>query len=96
MNEITINVVIADRNYTIIIDRSEEEQIRKAVKDINDKTKKFSQLYNYKDNQDLLAMTSLQISTENIKHVDSQINNTKKTEERIKDITVLVDTYLNK
>ncbi|MDD3875598.1 MAG: cell division protein ZapA [Bacteroidales bacterium] len=64
MNEITINVSIADRPYKITIKRDDEELIRLAVKDINDKIKSFSQQYAFKDNQDLLAMAVLQISTD--------------------------------
>ena len=74
MDEITINVVISDRNYTITISRDEEERVRKAVKDINEKVKNFSQLYAYKDKQDLLAMTALQLSTENINNANKLKN----------------------
>jgi len=96
MDEITINVVISDRNYTITISRDEEERIRKAVKDINEKVKNFSQLYAYKDKQDLLAMTALQLSTENINHANKLENQNKIIENKISDITVLIDSYLDK
>lgn len=96
MNEITINVVITDRNYTITINRDEEENIRKAVKDINEKVKNFSQMYAYKDRQDLLAMAALQISTENLNNGSKIRGNDKKLEQKISDITVLLDNYLNK
>jgi len=96
MNEITINVVITDRNYTITINRDEEEKIRKAVKVINENVKKFSQMYDYKDNQDLLAMAALQISTENFDNKILLIKNEEKLKKKITDITVLVDNYLSK
>lgn len=96
MDEITINVVISDRNYTITINRNEEENIRKSVKDINEKINKFSQLYAYKDKQDLLAMTALQISTENINKKNTSENQNKLIENKISDITVLVENYLDK
>ena len=96
MDEITINVVISDRNYTITINRDEEESIRKAVKDINEKINKFSQLYAYKDKQDLLAMTALQLSTENLNKKDTLKDHSKLIENKISDITVLVENYLNK
>ena len=96
MDEIIINVVISDRNYTITISRDEEERIRKAVKDINEKVKNFSQLYAYKDKQDLLAMTALQLSTENINHANKLKNQNKIIENKISDISVLIDNYLDK
>jgi len=96
MDEITINVVISDRNYTITINRDEEESIRKAVKDINEKINKFSQLYAYKDKQDLLAMTALQLSTENLNKKDTLTDRSKQIEGKISDITVLLENYLSK
>jgi len=96
MDEITINVVISDRNYTITISRDEEERVRKAVKDINEKVKNFSQLYAYKDKQDLLAMTALQLSTENINNANKLKNQNKSIENKISDISVLIDNYLDK
>jgi cell division protein ZapA (FtsZ GTPase activity inhibitor) len=41
----------------------EEELIRKAVAEINSKVKIFANNYSFKDNQDLLAMVSLEIMT---------------------------------
>jgi len=96
MDEITINVVISDRNYTITISRDEEERVRKAVKDINEKVKNFSQLYAYKDKQDLLAMTALQLSTENINNANKLKNQNKSIENKISDISLLIDSYLYK
>lgn len=96
MNEITINVVISDRNYTITINRDEEENIRRAVKDINEKVKNFSQMYAYKDKQDLLAMAALQISTENLNNGNKLQGKDKKIEQKITEISVLLDNYLNK
>lgn len=96
MNDITINVVICDRTYTITIEREQEEHMRKAVNDIQDKVKKFSQLYAYKDKQDLLAMTALQLSTENIETKGKMDTQLKITENKINTFSELIDTYLVK
>jgi len=96
MDEITINVVISDRNYTITINRNEEEKIRKAAKEINEKVKKFSQLYAYKDKQDLLAMTALQLSTEKIDREYETENQNKSTENKITELIAVLDDCLNK
>ncbi|HQO48844.1 MAG TPA: cell division protein ZapA [Bacteroidales bacterium] len=63
MEEISINISIADRPYRLTILRSEEEQVRKAAAVINDRIKNYAQSYAYKDRQDLLAMAALQYAT---------------------------------
>jgi cell division protein ZapA len=63
MNEITINIMVAERTYKLKIDREGEERVRKAATVINDRIKLYAQAYAYKDNQDLLAMTALHLAT---------------------------------
>jgi cell division protein ZapA len=63
MDEITINISIADRFYRLIVSREEEERVRKAAAVINDRLKAYGKEYAYKDKQDLLAMTALQYAT---------------------------------
>lgn len=63
MNEITINIMVAERTYKLKIDREGEERVRKAATVINDRVKLYAQAYAYKDNQDLLAMTALHLAT---------------------------------
>jgi hypothetical protein len=58
--ELSINVTIADRRYPMRIKRSEEEKIRKAARIINERILQYQQRYSGKDNQDCLAMSSLQ------------------------------------
>lgn len=62
---ININVIIADRPYPLKIKKSEEEGVRKAAKDINDKVKQFQQVYAAKDKQDYLAMSALMYAVQN-------------------------------
>ena len=63
MNEITINIMVAERTYKLKIDREGEERVRKAATVINDRIKLYAEAYAYKDNQDLLAMTALHLAT---------------------------------
>jgi len=64
MSEFSINVNIAGRTYSLSIQRSEEEYVRKAAQAINDNVKNLKQNYAVKDSQDLLAMTALEYSSE--------------------------------
>lgn len=60
-----IKVNIANRTYPLTIKREEEEDIRAAVKQINEAVKRFEDRYAVKDKQDVLAMCALQIATQN-------------------------------
>ena len=61
---ININVLIADRPYPLKIKRNEEEGVRKAAREINDKVKQFQQAYAAKDKQDYLAMCAMMYAVE--------------------------------
>jgi len=63
MEELTISVAIADRPYRLTIKRSEEELIRKAANEINKNIKYYSDNFAYNDRQDLLAMVTLEKTT---------------------------------
>lgn len=62
---ININVLIADRPYPLKIKRFEEEGVRKAAREINDKVKQLQQTYAAKDKQDYLAMIAMMYAVEN-------------------------------
>ncbi len=68
MDEITINITIADKSYKLTVARADEEMVRKAAALINDRIKSYSTHYAFKDIQDLLAMTALQFATSTVKH----------------------------
>ena len=56
----------------------EEEIIRKAVAEVNDKVKMFAENYSFKDHQDLLAMVVIDIATRQL--TGEQMNTTQKEE----------------
>ena len=55
-----IKLQIAGRFYPLIIDRKDEENVRKAARVINEKVGQYQQRYRDKDGQDLLAMAAFQ------------------------------------
>ena len=63
MNKITTTVSIADRSYHLHIDSQHEELVKKAALAIDNMMKDYSGRYAFRDNQDLLAMVSLSLST---------------------------------
>lgn len=63
MDELSITVTIADRIYRLTIDKTEEEIVRKAARQIEERIREYAKTYAYKDKQDLLAMAALQFTT---------------------------------
>jgi cell division protein ZapA (FtsZ GTPase activity inhibitor) len=72
---ININVLIADRPYPLKIKRNEEENVRKAARDINEKVKQFQQAYAAKDKQDYLAMCTMMYAVELMSYKQKTIIN---------------------
>ena len=68
MEEIAINIVIADKSYKLTVARADEEKVRKAAALINERIKSYSAHYAFKDMQDLLSMTALQFATSTVKY----------------------------
>lgn len=62
-DKLAIKLKIIDRLYPLRIDVKDEEKLRNASNKINDVVLKFKQRYADKDNQDLLAMATLQFVT---------------------------------
>jgi cell division protein ZapA (FtsZ GTPase activity inhibitor) len=62
--DISIKVNIADVVYPMRIKPSEEENVRKGAKMINDKLRSLKDDYQLTDRQILLSMVSLQFATE--------------------------------
>jgi cell division protein ZapA len=76
-DKLSIKVSIVGRIYPVTIERNEEENVRKAVKAINEKVSDYEKNFNIKDRQDLLAMVSLNFASQSVElqhsnHKDEQ------------------------
>lgn len=60
MEEISITIHIAGRQYRIKSDEKDKEHIEEAARNINKSLKLYADHFAFKDNQDLLAMVSVQ------------------------------------
>ena len=58
MEELSIKIRIADREYPMKVKRSDEERVRIAGKLINEKLKSYREQFGIDDKQDLLAMVA--------------------------------------
>lgn len=78
MEKQAITVIIAGRPYRLTINKKDEEIVRNAAKLIETRMNVYSNNYAYKDQQDLLAMASLQFATSTLnyeKEADFRIHN---------------------
>ena len=64
MQEISIELQIANRKYPLRIQESESVAVLKAAELINQKLKELEKTYSVRDIQDLFAMSALQIATQ--------------------------------
>jgi cell division protein ZapA len=58
MEELSIKIKIAEREYPMKVKRHEEERVRAAGKIINEKLKYYREQFGIDDKQDLLAMVA--------------------------------------
>lgn len=58
MEELSIKIRIADREYPMKVKREDEERVRMASKLINEKIRTYREQYGIDDKQDLLAMVA--------------------------------------
>jgi len=62
MEERSIRIELAGRAYPLTIQVSEEENVRRAVEEINESIARLKDNYPLTDKQDLLAMASLEVT----------------------------------
>ena len=92
--KLSIRINIADRFYPLKIDRNDEEKIRKAARQINEKVTQYKQRYADKDTQDFLAMAALQFV---LKSVASEgKSDISPILEKIKEINQELDSLVNR
>ena len=97
MSEQTINISIANRNYTLLV-KSEDERknLLQAAEAVNERIRQYEKDYAVIDRQDLLAMTALHIAAELLtsrRHGKNNINNID-VSKRIAEIEKMVTSEL--
>ncbi len=93
--EIRISVIIAERNYRLIIKKTDEEKVMKAVEMLNERVKSHKQTYDYRDYQDLLSMVCLQLATLNVKYESDAAYKDQYLEQKLDEISVLLSENID-
>jgi cell division protein ZapA len=89
-----IKVKIANREYPLTIKIDEEEDIRQAVKQINEAVKRFEERYAVQDKQDVLAMCALQIATQNVRQRSKTHEEVGAYQNLVNELSSLLDAQL--
>jgi cell division protein ZapA len=95
-DKLSIKVSIAGRIYPVTIERSEEENVRKAVKAINEKVSDYEKNFEIKDRQDLLAMASLNFASKSVELEHNSHKDEKSILERLEKADKLISAELVK
>lgn len=95
MSEISIKVNIGTRTYPLSVKPEEEEVIRLAAKNINDSIKNLQENYAVKDVQDLLAMTALQLATQQLVKKPVVPENTDALKAEVEEINRMIEQALS-
>jgi cell division protein ZapA (FtsZ GTPase activity inhibitor) len=96
MDELSIKVTIANRQYPLKINRADEERVRKAAKILNDRIKDYEEQYAVNDKFDLVAMCAMQFASELVNLQDEGDNRTSETAELIASIDRIVTEGIRK
>lgn len=67
-NDVRVNVVIAGRSYRLNVDKTEEENVRRAVGIINERIEEYKRVYSDKDYLSLVSMVCIQLATSVVKN----------------------------
>lgn len=87
-----IHVEIAGKSYGLRIDRSEEQNARKAVLQIRKMMDQYRKKYSDVDVKDLLAMVAFHLSVENVELEEK--NDTSPFTEKIQELTDELEGFL--
>ena len=95
-DKLSIKVSVAGRIYPLAIERDEEENVRKAVKLINEKVSEFEKNFDIKDKTDLLAMVALNYVPQYLESKDALQKDDKGVIERLEKLDKLISAELAK
>jgi cell division protein ZapA len=94
VQELSIKVNIADRQYPLKIQAGDEENVRRAARRVNERLKEYVENYAVADRQDALAMIALEFATEFFTDPEKGAGLDSDTQGLIRDIESKLDQAL--
>ncbi|CAN5767125.1 hypothetical protein BH11BAC7_BH11BAC7_31460 [soil metagenome] len=96
MGEKSVKITIAGRTYPIKVDAAEEAFVHDAAKSINERVDQLEKGFVVKDKQDLLALTALQIATQQLETQTKVVDDKDGIMASLTEIDELLDAHLAK
>ncbi|MBL7844887.1 MAG: cell division protein ZapA [Cyclobacteriaceae bacterium] len=90
MEELSIRIKIADRDYPMKVKAHEEERVRTASRLINEKLKSYKEQFGIDDKQDLLAMVAFDSLVEKMKTEENHLEIDQNVFEKVNHLNYLV------
>ena len=90
MQQLKIKVTVANRAYPLTINRKDEEGVRKAVKNIEDRLKLYESKFEARDTQDLLSMCLIEMAVK-VFADDKKVKVDSRLEEKLLKIESIID-----
>jgi cell division protein ZapA len=96
MGELSIKIRIADRDYPMRVSTDDQDKVRLAGKQLNDKIRTFKEQFGVEDKQDLLAMVAFDAAVEKVNATEQEIYNASDTHvlSKIAELDALVSSAL--
>jgi len=94
MDDLSIKVKIAGREYPMTVKSKEEERVRNAAKMLNEKMKQYQIQYQIEDKQDLLAMAAFDLSVEKLSETETSQKTDNSVADKINYLNQLVSQAL--
>jgi len=94
MDELSIKIKIADREYPMKVKPEDEERVRKAGKNINERIRSYRERFGIDDKQDLLAMVAFDCLVDKMESEEKNGNVDDSVLEKINQLNHLVNQAL--
>lgn len=92
---IPVNIVVADRSYRIKIRPEEEADVRRVMKEVNEKIIEFKTAYAGKDMQDFIAMALIMYATHPVTNAGkAQAQTSPLLNEKLEHLEQLLNAHL--
>ncbi|MBL3656082.1 cell division protein ZapA [Fulvivirga sediminis] len=94
MDELSIRIKIADREYPMKVKVEDEARVRRAGKQINERIRSYREQFGIDDKQDLLAMVAFDCLVDKMESDEKQHNIDDSVVDKVKQLNNLINQSL--
>ena len=94
MDELSIKIKIADREYPMKVKPEDEERVRNAGKNINERIRSYRERFGIDDKQDLLAMVAFDCLVDKMQVEEKQFDTDESIVEKIDHLNNIIGQAL--